>query len=124
MGDFVGMSKADRIASKRAHIAQQVSDLERNEVAVLRVGGGPDKVTHSTQIGWHRGRLALLDWAANANDSAIAARIAQLEASVTAEELACKYGNMQGFSEAAYETLCSIELLELALGTHPAVAGK
>lgn len=118
------MTKASRIADKMAHIAAQIADFRLGEKAVARVGGGPDLVTHSTLIAWHAGRLALLEWADKASDAEIEARIAELEASVTAEELACKYGNMQSFGEAAYRSICSIEILELALGTHPAVAGR
>lgn len=48
-------------------------------------------------------------------------RKSALEAGLTADELAKKYGDVSGLSSKARDTIVEIELIELLLGTHPSL---
>jgi hypothetical protein len=117
------MPRQDLIDMKLNRVIKpMISDLERNEKVVHRVGGATVR-TLGEEIKMQLARQTNLEWASTVTDDDIKLRIADLEATLTAEELACKYGTVRGLSLEKIETIAKIEDLEIALGTHPAVKG-
>jgi acetyl-CoA acetyltransferase len=104
---------------KRLHIARQIGALQAGERVVARVGGAT-RHSRGLEIAFQRERIAELDWALadGRTEQEIRDRIAAYETTLTAEELARKYGSMRGLSSEAVKTLALISLLEVALGTH------
>jgi hypothetical protein len=101
-------------------IGPMIADLKRNEKVVHRVGGATVK-TFGEEIKLQVSRQKNLEWASSATDLEIQAKIAELELSLSKDELACKYGNVRGLSLEKVEVIAKIEDLEIALGTHPGV---
>lgn len=114
------MPQPDLIAAKKAHIQHQIAVLEARTHASATVGGraviGPIE-----EADFQRRRLAELEWAETATDKAIRARIVSHEKGLRPEALACKYGDVRGLSQAEVEAICFVEVLEIAIGTHPGV---
>lgn len=116
------MPRRDLVEAKKAHISKQIADLEAGKKVVARVGG-------HTEVGWgdelefQRKRLAEMEWCSvtGRTDKQIRDRIAQYEAQLPPEALACKYGIVRGLPPEQTELIAKIELLEIALGIHPGV---
>ena len=117
------MPRLDLIAAKRLDIADQIAAIHNKEAVVARIGGlttfGFDE-----EIRFQTERDAKLAWAAAAADAEIQAAIAVLELELGPAAVACKYGDLSGLPLETMEEIAMVECLELALGTHPAVAGR
>ena len=114
------VTRQELIAAKRAHILHQIERLEARTAGTVTIGGraviGPLE-----EIAFQRRRLAELSWAMGATDDEIRARIISHEKALSAQALACKYGDVSGLSSEEVEAVSMIELLEIAIGTHPGV---
>lgn len=119
------MPKLDLICKKKNHIASMIADMKRGEKVVARVGGKTIS-NKGDEIAFQQRRLAELEWAETPGrtDTQIRARIAAYEAELPADALACKYGYVAALPMGHVEKIAAIELLELALGTHPALGVK
>ena len=117
------MPRLDLIAAKRLDIAAQIAAIHNKELVVARIGGlttfGFDE-----EIKFQTARDAKLAWAAAATDAEIQDEIARLELELGPAAVACKYGDLSGLPLETMEQIAMVECLELALGTHPAVAGR
>jgi hypothetical protein len=102
-------------------IGPMIADLKRNKKVVHRVGGATVK-TMGEEIKLQVSRQQNLEWASTVTDTEIQIKVVELEASLSKDELACKYGNVRGLSLEKVEVIAKIEDLEIALGTHPGVA--
>lgn len=112
------MPRADLIAAKIEHITGQIADLWRNRTVVARVGGAT--VTDlGLEIEFQRARLAELEWAASSTDEEIRTRIDALHERMGPEARAAKYGVAKGLPRPLVLLIAQVELLEIALGTHP-----
>jgi hypothetical protein len=101
-------------------IGPMIADLKNNERVVQRIGGHT-VTTLGEEIKMQTARQTNLQWAKTVTDADIQKRIDELSATLTATELACKYGSVRGLSLEKIETIAKIEDLEIALGTHPGV---
>jgi len=72
-------------------------------------------------VGLQEARIQNLEWAARASDKEIQAKIRDLEATLTPDERACKYGCVRGLPLETVKTIAMIEDLEISLGIHPGV---
>ena len=117
------MPRLDFIAAKRADIAAQIAAIQNKTTVVARIGGLTTFGFHE-EIRFQTARDAKLAWAAEATDAEIQAAIATLELELGPAAVACKYGDLSGLPLETMEEIAMIECLELALGTHPAVAGQ
>lgn len=102
-------------------IGPMIADLKRNERVVTRVGGATIN-TLGEEVKFQETRKSNLEWASTVTDTDIKQKISDLEATLTTEELACKYGNVRGLSHESLTAVALIEDLEIALGTHPGVS--
>jgi uncharacterized protein YicC (UPF0701 family) len=101
-------------------IGPMIADLKANQQVTQRIGG--HTVTNlGEEIKMQTARQLNLEWAKTATDADIQAEIDRLSATLTAEELACKYGSVRGMALEKIEVIAKIEDLEIALGTHPGV---
>ena len=115
------MPRLDLINMKLNHVLRpMVRDLKRNRTVIARIGGHTTQ-TMGEEVAFQEGREQNLLWARAATDDAIRQRIRDLEATLTAEERALKYGIVRGLSLETVGTVAQIEDLELALGIHPAL---
>lgn len=101
-------------------IGPMIEDLKRSRRVDPRVGGTTVR-SFGKEIEFQEARRANLEWAKSATDDEIQQEISNLEASISADELACKYGSGRALSIEAFEIVAKIEDLEIALGTHPGV---
>lgn len=114
------MPRLDLIKSKINVINQMVSGLKANEKVLHRIGGATI-TNRGEEVAFQQDRVNHLTWAKTATDGDIQTKIDELSATLTTEELACKYADVRGFSLETIKTISHIELLEIALGTHPGV---
>lgn len=118
------MPRQDLIDMKLNRILRpMIKDLKRNEKAVKRIGGFTVQ-NLGEEVGLQEAREQNLVWASTATDTEIRARIDQLSATLTPQELACKYGNVRGLPLETVKTIAMIEDLEIAAGTHPAIKNR
>ncbi len=115
------MRLADRVKGKLADLDEQIAALKRHEKVFARVGGVTVQ-NLGEEIKFHQERRKTLADAENMTDDQIRARIAALEATLPAGVIRSKYGDVRGVPLEHVLTLSQIELLEIALGTHPGVS--
>jgi len=114
------LTKAQRLAMRRAAVESMVGDLERGRRVHARVGGHLVE-TLGQEIAMQRSKLDDLTWAETATDEEIQARIDEIAATLSPEALACKYGIVRGLTLEEVTAISRIENLEVVLGTHPGV---
>jgi hypothetical protein len=114
------MPRTDLIDGKISALNVMVTDLERNERVIHRIGGSTT-LTLGEEIAFQTERITNLTWAKTVTDTDIESEIQRLESTLTPDELACKYGSIRGLPLEIIETIAKIEDLEIAIGTHPAV---
>lgn len=114
------MPATDLIEAKMDAIQLMIQDLQQNERILHRIGGATIQ-NRGEELAFQRERLDYLEWALKATDDDIQKEIAKLENSLTEEEKSCKYGEVCGLPMETIKTISFIELLEIALGTHPYV---
>lgn len=112
-------NKPERIAAKLAHMEYQIDTLRGSDKAVAYVGGGSLPCTRDEEITFQERCRAELAWAQGKTDAEVRTRIKEIEKDLRPGILARKYGDMRGLSLDAVEAIRKIELLEVALGTHP-----
>ena len=110
---------AHAIARKLAHLDAQIADLQRNEVVVVRVGGRT-RATLGDEVAFQQWRRSVLVWASTRTDAEICARRTALETAAGADVAAATYGDVQGLPDVTVRQICEMELLDIALGDHPA----
>lgn len=115
------MTKADRINRKLADLDGQLDALKRHQKVFARVGGVTVQDL-GEEIRFHQERRQTLADAATMTDDEIRAQISALEATLPAGVINSKYGDVRGIPLEHVLTLSKIELLEVALGTHPGVS--
>jgi hypothetical protein len=101
-------------------INPMIADLQNNVKVVDRVGGAT-RTNLGEEIKMQQDRLSNLLWAQSVTDTDIQNKIGDLEATLTAQELACKYGTVRALSLEKIKTIALIEDCEIALGIHPGV---
>jgi hypothetical protein len=114
------MPRLDLIDSKINVIGQMISGLKANEKVLHRIGG-VTITNRGEEVAFQQDRVNHLTWAKSATDGEIQTKIDELEASLTTDELTCKYGDVRGLPFETIKTISHIELLEIAIGTHPGV---
>ncbi len=107
------------ITRKLAHLDEQVADLARNEQVVVRVGG-VTRATLGDEIVFQQFRRGILAWAATKTTAEIIARRTAVATAAGADVVAVKYGNVKGLPDATVHQIVEMELLDIALGDHPA----
>lgn len=117
-------TKQQRITAKLAHVESQIAALRDNGKVVANIGGGPVPATKDGVIALHERCRDELAWAQGKTDAEIRTGIAVIERTLRPEVLARKYGDLRGFTTEAVEAIRKIELLEVALGTHPGLDGR
>ena len=118
------MSISERAGNKLAHVDRQVAALKRHEKVIARIGGYTTE-SKGEEIAFHERCRAVLAWAQNRSASEVEAKVREVEQSIPAADraavLAAKYGIVVGLPLEYVEAIRKIELLEVALGTHPGV---
>lgn len=112
------MKRIDLIHGKAAQIRLMIADLENNQKVLVAFGHAED----ASDLDFQRKRLAVLEWAETHTEKEIEARIDGVSVSLGIAVFS-KYGSVKGLPAIVAEKICEVELLELALGTHPAVGG-
>ncbi len=114
------MPRKDLIARKLAMIGGMVESLRRNERVLARIGGYTIE-TKGEEVLFQEARIANLQWALNAQDADIEARMAELKAQLLPDERKCIHGVVRGLRAESILSIALIEDLEIALGVHPGV---
>lgn len=115
--DLRRVTKASRaIASKRAHVDEQIGALRRNERIVARVGG-MDALTLGDELTLQQHRADVLAWCETHDVAAIADRLAELEKTLGVDgTAAARAGDLRGLPPVVIRQICEHALLSLALG--------
>lgn len=103
-------------------IRPSIRDLERR----LRITKEPenpiDRDNPHTMLKFQRAREEWFLWAERSPVQNVLQRIKDLEATLSADELDCKYGNVSFLPVETFQTIAFIEDMEIAIGLHPSLA--
>jgi hypothetical protein len=112
------VKRMDMIDGKIAQVREMINSAD---IRIRLMESMKQKPSHEL-LEFQERRLKLLLWARSASEEEIRDRLSQLE-EVAGPAIALKYESMVGLPTNVAETICTIELLELAIGTHPSLQG-
>lgn len=98
--------------------------LEAKRRVLARIGDYAAREAEEIEL--QQKRIANLEWALGEakDDDEIRGRLEGFAAQLTPDELDCKYGVVRGLPMGTVLLIAQVEDLEVALGTHPAIAGE
>lgn len=106
----------DLINAKLGQVESMADDLKNRDKVLVSFGQAP----LSEKTAFQEARVDVLKWCQKASEEAIAARLDTITRRLGIGIFA-KYGSVRGLPDSVVKDVCEAELLELALGTHPAL---